>query len=128
MPAVAGEALPSDYLLARLSHPWFRYLFQLMIFAALLESGTGAVHAINERIAAVRRRHGETLSRRGRGLGALALLAPCMLVAERVGLVALIAGGYRLLALAVLAIYVLPLATLGVWRLIHRPTLVPEVA
>jgi hypothetical protein len=45
-----GEALPSDYLLARLDQPWFRYLFQIMIFAALLESGTGAVHAVNERI------------------------------------------------------------------------------
>ena len=35
---------------AALELPWFRFLFQLMIFAALLESGTGAVHAINERI------------------------------------------------------------------------------
>jgi len=52
VPAIAGEALPSDYLLARLDQPWFRFLFQAMIFAALLESGTGAVHAINERISA----------------------------------------------------------------------------
>src|SRR5689334_3587387 len=38
IPAIAGEALPSDYLLARLDAPWFRYLFQAMIFAALLRS------------------------------------------------------------------------------------------
>lgn len=126
MPAIAGEALPSDYLLARLGHPWFRYLFQLMIFAALLESGTGAVHAINERIAGAWRARGVTLTRAQRGLGALVLLAFCMLVAERVGLVALIAGGYRVLAWVVLAVYVLPLATLGVWRLLHRPALTPE--
>ena len=53
VPAIADVALPSDYLLARLDQPWFRYLFQIMIFAALLESGTGAVHAINERISTV---------------------------------------------------------------------------
>src|SRR4029079_18775830 len=53
VPEIAGVALPSDYLLARLDQPWFRYLFQIMIFAALLESGTGAVHAVNERISTV---------------------------------------------------------------------------
>ncbi len=121
-PAIAAQALPSDYLLARLGHPWFRYLFQLMIFAALLESGTGAVHAIMERVARARAR---MFSRAQRGVAALVLLAVCMLIAERVGLVSLIAGGYRLLAYVILAVYVLPLATVGVWRLAHRsaPTL-----
>ena len=126
MPAIAGEALPSDYLLARLNQPWFRYVFQLMIFAALLESGTGAVHAINERVAAAWRARGVTLTGVQRGTGALVLLALCMLIAERVGLVALIAGGYRLLAYTVLAVYVLPLATVGLWRLTHRTP--PEAA
>ena len=49
-PQIGAETLPSDFLLQRLDLPLFRLLFQLMIFAALLESGTGAVHAINERI------------------------------------------------------------------------------
>ena len=119
MPQIASQALPSDYLLARLGQPWFRYLFQSMIFAALLESGTGAVHAINERIAGTRR--GQQLTGVQRGAGALVLLALCMLVAERVGLVALIANGYRLLAGAVLAVYVVPLATRGVWLLTRGP-------
>jgi uncharacterized membrane protein YkvI len=117
MPGIAGAALPSDYLLSRLGHPWFRYLFQLMIFAALLESGTGAVHAINERIATVLRARGRALGRVERGLAALVLLALCMLIAERVGLVALIAGGYRLLAGVILLVYVAPLVIAGGWRL-----------
>ncbi len=128
MPAVAAEALPSDYLLARLGHPWFRYLFQLMIFAALLESGTGAVHAIMERVSNASAARGRALTRAQRGAGALVLLAVCMLIAARVGLVALIAGGYRLLAWVILAVYVLPLATLGVWRLTHKPAPVLEAA
>lgn len=127
-PAIAAQALPSDYLLARLDHPWFRYLFQLMIFAALLESGSGAVHAIMERVAAAVSAQGRTLTRIQRGIGALLLLTLCMLLAERVGLVALIAGGYRLLAGVVLAVYVLPLATIGVWQLLHRPASALEAA
>ena len=87
VPAIAGEALPSDYLLARLDQPWFRYLFQVMIFAALLESGTGAVHAVNERISTVWQARTRTpLSARARGALALALLVICMLIADRVGL------------------------------------------
>jgi uncharacterized membrane protein YkvI len=118
VPAIAGEALPSDYLLARLDQPWFRYLFQVMIFAALLESGTGAVHAINERISTVwQARTRQALSSRARGAIALALLVTCMLIADRVGLVALIANGYRALAYLLIAVYVVPLLTIGVWRL-----------
>jgi len=117
-PAIAGEALPSDYLLARLDQPWFRYLFQTMIFAALLESGTGAVHAVNERISTVWQARTRTpLSARARGALALGLLAICMLIADRVGLVALIANGYRALAYLLIAVYVVPLLTIGVWRL-----------
>jgi uncharacterized membrane protein YkvI len=118
VPAIAGEPLPSDYLLARLDQPWFRYLFQIMIFAALLESGTGAVHAVNERIATVwKARTRKPLDSRARGAIALALLAICMLIADRVGLVALIANGYRALAYLLIAVYVVPLLTIGIWRL-----------
>ena len=46
-----------------------------------------------------------------------ALLAICMLIADRVGLVALIANGYRALAYVLIAVYVVPLLTIGVWRL-----------
>lgn len=128
-PEVAGAALPSDVLLAKLNLPVFRALFQLMVFAALLESGTGAVHAINERLAgALRARLGRTFGVRARALCALGLLVFCMMLAERVGLVGLIAGGYRLLAYALIALYVVPLATAGLARLVRRPAFQPEVS
>ncbi|MGY4395427.1 putative membrane protein YkvI [Sphingomonas sp. UYAg733] len=120
-PGIGKEVLPSDFLLARLGSPLFHVVFQVMILAALLESGTGAVHAINERIAAGwRRARGIELGGRRRLVIALALLAACMLVAERVGLVALIADGYRFLAYALIAVYVLPLMTIGLFRLFRR--------
>ncbi|SEM71541.1 Uncharacterized membrane protein YkvI [Sphingomonas gellani] len=108
LPQIAGAVLPSDYMLVRLGHPVFHLLFQAMIFAALLESGTGAVHAVNERIA-----HASggrfVLGPGTRAVAALALLVPCMLLAERIGLVALIASGYRALAWVLILLYVLPL-------------------
>jgi uncharacterized membrane protein YkvI len=122
-PQIGTETLPSDFLLRRLDQPLFHLLFQFMIFAALLESGSGAVHAINERIARVwRRTRGVELAPRTRLAIALALLVFCMMLAERFGLVALIARGYRLLAYVFLAVYVLPLLTLGLARLLQRPS------
>jgi len=120
-PEITQATLPSDFLLQRLDLPVFRYLFQLMIFAALLESGTGSVHSVNERIGTAwrRRRHTE-LSRAARLAIALVLLAACMLLAEHFGLVALIARGYRLLAWVFLLVYVLPLLTIGIFRLVSR--------
>ncbi len=120
-PAIANETLPSDFLLRKFDLPAFHVLFQFMIFAALLESGSGAVHAINERVArAWQSRRGVPLSSSARLGIALVLLVCCMFLADRFGLVALIAKGYRALAYIFLAIYVLPLMTLGVariWRL-----------
>ena len=118
-PQIAGSVLPSDFLLRQLDLPAFRYLFQLMIFAALLESGTGSVHAINERIGnAWRRRRQRELGRRARLAIALGVLTVCMLLAEHFGLVTLIAKGYRLLAVIILLVYVLPLFTVGIFRLL----------
>lgn len=120
-PGIAGETLPSDFMLRRLDIPAFHILFQLMIFAALLESGTGSVHAINERIAgAWRAKRDADLSRVARGSIASLLLVGCIFVADRFGLVALIGSGYRWLAYTILAVYIGPLMTVGLFRLVRN--------
>ena len=109
--------------------PLFHFAFQAMIFAALLESGTGAVHAINERIANLwRSKHGSEIGPKVRGIVAVTLLFICMFMAQRFGLVALIANGYRVLAYVLIAIYVLPLLTVGIYRLMQRSIVRREVA
>jgi len=128
-PGIGAETLPSDFLLRQLDVPLFHWAFQMMIFAALLESGAGAVHAINERVAGVvRRRRGVALGAKARAAIAGVLLLICMFVADRVGLIALIASGYRLLAYLFLAVFVLPLLTIGLARLLRRPALPQEIA
>jgi len=117
-PEVQSATLPSDFMLQRIGIPAFHILFQAMIFAALLESGTSSVHAINERIDhAWAARYGKELTHRQRLGIAIVLLAGCMFLASRFGLVALIANGYRALAYILLATYILPLVTVGVWML-----------
>jgi uncharacterized membrane protein YkvI len=117
-PDIRAEALPSNYMLTQMNVPIFHFTFQMMIFAALLESGTGLVHAINERIASsYRARRDCELGHSARlGIASAVLVGSCFL-ANRFGLVTLIAKGYRMLAYAMLILYVLPLMTYSGWRL-----------
>lgn len=117
-PQIAGEALPSDFLLRRLNFPAFHFLFQLMIFLALLESSTGFVHAINERAAlAYLSRRGRMLPVAGRAAITGVLLIGSIFLATRFGLVTLIARGYRALAYVFLIVFVLPVMTVGIRQL-----------
>jgi len=124
-PQISAVALPSDYLLEQLHWPAFRIVFQLMIFAALLESSTGGVHAINERVAHSLHGSGGTLSTRARLALTSTVLAVAVFVATRFGLVALIASGFLWLSYAFLAIYVAPLVTLGLWRILRVSAAMP---
>ena len=76
------------------------------------------MHAINERIDGVwLARKGRQLTHRSRLLIAVVVLIGCMFLASRFGLVALIANGYRALAYILLATFILPLVTVGVWKI-----------
>lgn len=88
-----------------------------MIFAALLEGGTGMVHAINERVASVYAARSAGLSERARLSIAIAVMILSIFIAARFGLVTLIAKGYSTSAYVFLLLYVLPLFTIGVWRM-----------
>lgn len=121
-PEVQTATLPSDFMLQRIGIPAFHLLFQAMIFSALLESGTSSVHAINERIDHVwLMRTGRELTHRARLSIAAIVLVGCMFLASRFGLVDLIANGYRALAYILLTTFILPLVTVGVWRLWRSP-------
>lgn len=123
-PEIGSETLPSDFLLRQMAIPGFAVIFQLMIFAALLESGVGAIHAVNERISGAWEARGRpslgTLVRAA--IGAV-ILAGCMVVAAEIGLVDLIASGYRFLAWLFLAVYVVPLLAIASYRLLARRSL-----
>lgn len=117
-PQIGAEVLPSDFLLGRLDMPWFHLLFRIMILVALIETGVAMISSIEARgRVAWRERSGRDLTVGARVAGVLGVLLLAVFLADAIGLVAMIANGYRLLAYALLATYVVPLMTLGVWRL-----------
>ena len=79
--------------------PIARLLFQCMIFFALLESGCGVVHAIMERVRhALRAGTGKDANLPTRAVITLLVLTVSVFAAQGIGLVDLIAKGYRVIS------------------------------
>ncbi|HEX9631952.1 MAG TPA: hypothetical protein VGA02_05760 [Gemmatimonadales bacterium] len=115
-PGITDSVVPAAFLLQILDVPWFLIAFQVVLFGTLIETGTGMIHAVNERVAVLLSERGRSLPRLFRPAAAVVLLVGAAGLA-RFGLVALIARGYGTLTWAFLAVYVAPVLTWGVWQL-----------
>jgi uncharacterized membrane protein YkvI len=119
-PGILDRPVPANHLLELLGSRGFQIAFQVVLFGTLIETGTGLIHGMNERIARVYEEGGRAmpgLLRSGLGVG---LLFSGTLLAG-VGLVDLIARGYGTLTYVFLAVYVIPVLTLGVVRAFRHP-------
>ncbi len=128
-PQVLSQPLPSDYVLTALNQPVFHFLFQLMVFFALLECSVGFVQAFNARIDAYNEKRGKETPRWVHAAVTGSLTFGSVFIASTIGLVALIAEGYRAMAYMVMAIFLLPLFTIGVVKVVNlgRRTAVPPL-
>lgn len=118
-PAVLAERVPSNQILGVLGSRGFQITFQVVLFGTLIETGTGLIHAVNERIAGLRRDQQRSMPGWVRPAVAVVFLLLGTATA-RFGLVDLIAKGYGTLTLVFIAVYVVPVLTLGVWRIRQR--------
>jgi uncharacterized membrane protein YkvI len=115
-PAILQRPVPANFLLETLGSRPFQILFQIVLFGTLVETGIGLIHGMNERISHVFRERNGEMPPLLRTLSALLFLGAGTLLAG-VGLVDLIARGYGTLTWVFLGVYVIPVLTLGVWKL-----------
>jgi uncharacterized membrane protein YkvI len=118
-PRIAAEPVPALYLMSELDVPWLEALFQLVVFGTFVETGAGVLHAINERLDVRAKERGAGLPRGARAAVALGLLVLSVYGATSFGIVALIARGYGLLSWTFIAVLILPLMTVGIWRILR---------
>jgi uncharacterized membrane protein YkvI len=116
---IGTVALPSAFLLAKLRAPWFEWAFQIAVLLTLVDTGVPILHAINERVAKVYEERRRVMPRALRPTLALAVMVLSVYAASAVGLVGLIANGYGLLTYAFIALLVVPVLTVGVWRILR---------
>ncbi|HSW30605.1 MAG TPA: hypothetical protein VLH75_14055 [Longimicrobiales bacterium] len=114
-PGIVDQPVPVNHLLAALGSPWFQVVFQVVLFGTLVETGSGMIHAVNERIAGAFEERKRAMPRLLRPAAALLFVAAGVALSS-FGLVDLVAKGYGTVTWGFLLVYVLPILTIGVWH------------
>jgi uncharacterized membrane protein YkvI len=115
-PEILDRSVPANHILELLGSRTFQIVFQVVLFGTLIETGTGLIHAVNERIRSVYTQRKMPMPRSLRPVTALGLLVAGALLAQ-VGLIDLIAKGYGTLTWLFLFIFVIPVLTWGIWKI-----------
>ncbi len=113
-PHVLEQKVPLISLLGALNVEIFSLIFKIVIFGTYIETGIALVHSINERIARFRSESGKEMTQQQRAMVATVLLISSIYLAATIGLIDLIGKGYGTITYSILAVYLLPLLTVGV--------------
>lgn len=119
-PIIGDQPVPATYLMAALNVGWFEIIFQIVIFGTFVETGTAMIHAVNERIEGSFAEKEKHLPQIARPIIALLFLTTAVIAAEAFGIIELISKGYGMITLAFIAVLIVPLMTVGVWRIMRH--------
>ena len=119
-PEIVSEPIPAYYLLEMMDIPVLQIGFQIILFGTFIETGVGVIHGFNERIAGVYLEKGLKMPAVLRFGIAMVLLILAVFVADAIGIVGIIARGYGALTWGYWVVFVIPVLTIGIWR-IYRP-------
>ncbi len=116
-PDILNEAMPVYAMFDSLAMPLLHAFYLLVLFGTFIETGAGDIQGLIERLDSWwSERHGRPLGRPQHATVAAAALIAASVLAS-FGIVDLIAEGYGNLAWGFLLIYLIPLFTVGVYRL-----------
>lgn len=121
-PEVIDEELPTYWMLQQLGFGWLLLVYVVILFGTIAQTGVGMLQGLNERLdARWKERHGRALSPRVHALIALGAVLGSLVLAN-VGIIGLVSKGYGTLAWFALAVYVVPVTTIGVIKLRRSTT------
>ena len=119
LPGVQEQPVPNYWMIDQFGSPLLMIAFIIALFGTLVETGVGLIHGLIERIESVVMPDQDDglahLPRAGIAVAALAIAAAL----GSLGITTLIAKGYSLLAVGFAVVYVLPICTIGVARLLR---------
>jgi uncharacterized membrane protein YkvI len=118
-PEVLNAAVPWLVMLRRVGGEALLVLFAFVIVWTLVETSTGMIHAIVDRVAVNLAEVGRPpMSRAQVGTLTVAVLVLAALL-SRLGLIDLVARGYTAMAYGFLLLFALPLVTVGLYRIVR---------
>lgn len=113
-PGIVDATVPSNFILEALGSRTFQIAYQVILFGTLIETGTGMIHAVNERLAVTRRERGAGMPGWARPVVAAVFLGIALSLTP-LGLIDLISRGYGTITWGFIVYYVLPVLTVGAW-------------
>lgn len=116
-PAVLPEEIPAVFVLQKVGIPSLLFLFQIVLFGTLIETGTAMIHSVNQRIQSALRSRGKELPQWQRPLVAVGFLLIALGIST-FGLINLIAKGYGTASWGFLLVYIIPVMTYGLYKII----------
>lgn len=119
-PVVIDEALPTYWMIGKLASPWLMIAYIVVLFAMVIQTVAGLLQGLNERLDAwALERRGKKCSPLAHATIASVVLMFSLLLAS-FGITALVARGYGNLAWAYLVVFIVPLLTVGVFKIYRR--------
>ena len=116
MPATLEAEVPVTAVFQALNMPWLYWMFEIVLFGTLIETGTGFIKAVDDRIEVTVSAKGKEVPKWVRPTIAVVSALIGVGVAQ-FGLTGLIAKGYGTVCWGFLVLYVLPMVTLGVVKI-----------
>ncbi|WP_432405518.1 YkvI family membrane protein [Wukongibacter sp. M2B1] len=118
-PDVLNVTVPTNYLLGILGLPLLQMTFQIVLFGTLIETGTGLIYAVNERVSSVYIEKGKEMPNWITTILTIVLLIIGVIVAQ-FGLIGLIAKGYGSMTWGFFLFFVVPVLTIGIWKIVKQ--------
>ncbi len=115
---ILGATVPWLAMLKGIAGPGIISLYGIVVGWTLIETSTGIIHALIERINAGLEEIGKkTFTARQNAVLTVVVLLMATLLAK-VGIIALIAKGYTMMAYGMIAVYAIPLITVGLYKVV----------
>jgi len=115
-PGILPEEIPAVFLLQKAGIPILLIVFQIVLFGTLIETGTGFIHAVNERIHSTLQAKGKNLQPWQRALIAITVLSIAFMISS-FGIIDLISKGYGTISWGFFFVFIIPLITLGIYKI-----------
>jgi len=115
-PAILPVEIPAVFVLQKTGFPALLFLFQIVLFGTLIETGTGMIHSVNQRIQSALLARGKDMPRPLRPVVAVGMLLLAFGIST-FGLITLIAKGYGAVSWGFLVVFIVPVLTIGIVKI-----------
>jgi uncharacterized membrane protein YkvI len=116
-PQVVSKEAPAFFVLQKIGIPLLLGAYLIVLFGTLIQTGTGFIHAFNERIRSALQAKGKRFPDWQRPVVAVFLLLLSLGIST-FGLINLVAKGYGSISWGIFLFYFVPLMTIGLYKII----------